>query len=180
MKYIPNINIFLENIFNFNVIKISTIYFVKNKSVVLEKSFLTYLDCKKPEYDFIVYKDGASKPNNIKIIHNSDNINFNYEKSKIKFMLVELKINDDTYVINLSNNSYNFYVKDNIFDKQFFLYYLRYFHPDKVNIDEMSVPINEISLKIIDDNVDIKKMYFTDNKNQYIKLNETDYSIIDE
>jgi hypothetical protein len=95
-------------------------------------------------------------------------------------MLIEFKINDNIYLIDLSNNNYNFYIKDNIFDKQFFLYYLRYFHPEKVNIDQTSFQINEITLKIIDNNVDIKTIYFTNSKNQYIKLNEMDYTIIDE
>jgi hypothetical protein len=180
-KYIPNISHFLEDTFKLTIQKISTINFVKNNSVILVKSNLNELDFKIPEYDFIVYIDGASKPNNMKIIHNIDilNENLNYEKSKIKFIMLELKINDDFYLIDLSNNIYNFYIKDNIFDKQFFLYYLRYFHPDKLNIDEPSL-IDEITLKIIDHNVDIKYIFFTKNKNQYIKLNETDYTIIDE
>lgn len=182
IKYIPNISYFLENTFKLNIENMSTIHFVKNNSDVLVTPFLNKLDFKFPEHDFVLYRDGESKPNNIKIIHSNDVLNdyFKYEKSTIKFMLIEFKIDNNIYLIDLSNNNYNFYIKDNIFDKQFFLYYLRYFHPDKVNIDETSFQMNEITLKIIDHNVDIKTIYFTNNKKQYIKLNEMDYTIIDE
>jgi hypothetical protein len=186
IKYMPSISYFSDDIFKFTIEKISTIHFIKNNSVVLVKSFLNEIDFKIPEYDFIVYTDGRTKQNNMKIIrnidivNNNDNLNKNleYEKSNIKFMMIEVNLNDIVYSIELSNKNYNFYIKDNIFDKQFFLYYLRYFHPDKVNIDETSL-IDEITLKIIDNNADVKRIYFT-NKNQYIKLNETDYTIIDE
>lgn len=173
---------YLKEIFTFNTEKISTIHFVKNNSVVLVKTTLNELDFEQPEHDFIVYTDGKSKPNNMKIIRNADihSNNFNYEKSKIKFMMIEFKMDDKTYVIDLANNSYNFYIKDNIFDKQFFLYYLRYFHTDKVNVDETFLQMDEVTLKIIDHNVDIKTIYFTKNTNQYIKLNEIDYTIIEE
>ena len=38
--------------------------------------------------------------------------------------------------------------------------------------------MDEIIVRIIDHNVDIKTIYLTKNNNQYIKLNEFDYQII--
>jgi len=77
MKYLPQLSYLLDYINTFNIKKMSTIHFIKNNSVVLEKSFLQYSDFETHEYDFIVCKDCTSNPNNMKIIRKTDNINDN-------------------------------------------------------------------------------------------------------
>lgn len=183
ISYIAVKTPFLVELFKHNEKKVSTIHFVKDNSVVelsLTNFSLNKLDFKIPEHNFIVYTDGETKPNNIKIIRNADILNekIQFEKSNIKFMLVECIIDEKIYIIELSNEKYNFYVKDNIFDKQFFLYYLSNIHPDKNYIEDNIFQRDDITLKIIDHNVYIKTIEFKNDNNQYIKLNEKNYEII--
>ena len=162
--------------FNIEIIKDSSIVAFSSKDV-----FLNEINFKIPECDFIVYTDGETYPSNIKIIRDCESkmiLNekiYEYEKSDIKFILVECIIFDKTYVIELSSDKYNFYIKDNILDFNFFLYYLHYFHKDEIFFEEQ---INNMTLKIMDHNVDIQTIYFTKGSNQVIKLNETSYEIL--
>jgi len=183
ISYIEVKTPFLIELFKNNGKKVSTIHFVKDNSVTalsFTNSFLNKLDFKIPEHNFIVYIDGETTPNNIKIIRNADILNekIQFEKSNIKFMLAECIIDGKIYIIEFSNEKYNFYVKDNIFDKQFFLYYLSNIHPDKINIQENAFQTDDIILNIIDHNVEIKTILLKNDNNQYIKLNETSYEII--
>jgi hypothetical protein len=175
----------IENIEN----NIATIEFIKdNKPVYFStKSILKEIDFEVPDYDFIIYRDNNTRPTNIKYISykTKDELKneeiYAYEKSNIRFMMVELLMNDKTYIIELLNNKYNFYIKDNIFDKQFFIYYLHNLYNsdfDKPHeIIEYMNNMDEISLKIIDHNVDIKKIEFTTDPRQYICLGKDSYEI---
>ena len=183
ITYIENTS-FLKKFIKEKREKKSTIEFIKNNELVdfvtTDKLFLYEQSYIISDYDFILYKDNQKNPCNIKIIYKNNILNeeiYKYEISKIKFMLVEFIINEKVYIIELSNDKYNFYLKDNIFNKQFFLYYLSNIHPDRINVDDDD-EMDEIIVKIIDHNVDIKTIYLTKNNNQYIKLNEFDYQII--
>lgn len=177
---------------------ISTIEFIKENKLVhfSTKKNLKEIDFEVPEYDFIIYRDNKITPTNIKIISykNKDELKneqiYEYEKSNIKFMVVEFCVNDKIYLIELSNDKYNFYIKDNIFDKQFFIYYLRYFYSNRSNKNELDNKdlnsenmditfddTDEITLRVIDHNVDIKKLEFTKNATQYIRLDKDNYEI---
>jgi hypothetical protein len=177
---------------------ISTIEFIKDNKLVYfsTKSILKEINFEVPDYDFIIYRDNNAMPTNIKYISykTKDELKneeiYEYEKSNVKFMVIEFSINEKTYLVELSNNKYNFYIKDNIFNKQFFMYYLRYFYCNKNNfektdendlrIDDMDIKLDdmdEITLKIIDHNVDIKKIEFTKDSNQYIRLDKDTYEI---
>lgn len=184
----------LENNENY----ISTIEFIKDNKLVYfsTKTILKEINFEVPDYDFIIYRDNKTIPTNIKCITyktKDELINediYKYEKSNIKFMVVEFCVNDKIYLIDLSNDKYNFYLKDNIFDKQFFIYYLRYFYSNKfnknlldnINLNTENIDFNfnetdEITLRVIDHNVDIKKIEFTKNSTQYIRLDKDNYEI---
>jgi len=164
------------------------IEFVKDNQIINKHSKQQYLNSEGvlviPEYDFILYSDTNKTPYNIKIMDpyskwfllNTET--YYYEVSTIRFMLLELIVGENTYKIDLATNKYNFYVKDNILDKNFFLYYLRHIHPDAVTFEDDDIEIDEITIKIIDHNVDIKKISLTEETNQCIKLHTSGYEII--
>uniref|UniRef100_A0A6C0ASM8 Uncharacterized protein n=1 Tax=viral metagenome TaxID=1070528 RepID=A0A6C0ASM8_9ZZZZ len=176
------------------------IEFIKNSRVVkkvIKNQCLTLSDLANIDYDFLIYKDRSTLPNNIKIIRNlpnnkedlksllENNAIYEYEKSNIKFILVEIIYQGKTYKLDLSNNKVNFYIKDNIFNYSFFLYYLRYYHEEYNilmltmfnNIDIASLPI-EITLKLIDQNVNSFYMDLN-NDSDYLVIQKDDYIIED-
>lgn len=168
--------------------KILNIEFIKDNQIVSRQSKQQYLDNKGvsviPEYDFILYSDTCEKTCNIKIIRPSSKYcllneeTYNYELSSIRFMLLEFIVGEKSYKIDLSTNKYNFYVSNNILDKKFFLYYLRYIHPEEIILDEDDLQLDEITIKLIDHNVNIIKLCLTENPNQSIEFDTTGYKII--
>jgi hypothetical protein len=98
----------------------------------------------------------------------------NYELSNIKFMLLEIKINDAAYKLDLKTDKYNFYVVGNVFDKQFFIYFLKNYHLHNFTSDEID-QITKLDIKIIDHNVNIKEMEITDTRFITIKKDEYTY-----
>jgi len=175
----PFLTKMFEYIFENNIKKISTIDVVKDGCVI--KNNITSSEPLEPleyisDYDFLIFLDNNTKPSNIKIIR--DEKKYDYAKSDIKFLLLEFCVSDKKYFIELANEKINFYIENNIFDKNFFIYYLRYFHKDKIEIDETSLQMDEVTLKIIDQDVDVKTINFTEDSTQYIKLNKSGYEII--
>jgi hypothetical protein len=171
--------------------------FIKKNTKVLDIDFIqdNYLICSKsknyylsnnvveilPKCDFILYTDTTNFPFNKKIISYDDSIvlhqnNEIYKCQKIdyKFIMVEFIVGNKSYSIHLETQKYNFYIKDNVLDKKFFLYYLKYIHPEKKNFKESDIQ----TLKIIDQNVCVKNIDFTKENNACIRLNVTDYDII--
>jgi len=191
IKYIKQHNPYILNFIN-ELIKTNSkilldIEFIQNNIIVHSICKNLYLSNNIVEsltkYDFIIYTDTNTIPFNKKIIHNNsinlkDKKNYEYEKCKFKFMMLEFTIGDKNYNIELETQKYNFYIKDNILDKKFFLYYLKYIHPDKINFEDFDIQMDEIILKIIDQNVCVKNIDFTKDNNQCIRLNEIDYEII--
>ena len=78
------------------------------------------------ECDFALHSrlDDSKSCLNKKIVYALDEPIDNYEVSTIKFLLVEFKIGENTYKIDLKTDDYNFYIVGNVFTKQFFQYYL--------------------------------------------------------
>ena len=176
----------------------SDIEFIKNSRVVkkvIKNQYLTLSDFTNIDYDCLIYKDRSSVPNNIKIIRNLPNNKedlkyllenketYEYEKSNIKFILVEIIYQGKTYKLDLSTNKVNFYIKDNILNYSFFLYYLRYYH-EEYNIllltmfnsmDNAGDPV-EITLKLIDQNANSFYMDLN-NDTDYLVIQNDDYII---
>ena len=171
-----------------NFKKVNLEFIKDNKVFSLNlKNFLNENNTFVPEYDFVLYTDDSVSPNNIQIIHNNingKNINllkketYTYDTCDIRFILLEVLYGNDTYKIELSSDTYNFYIKDNILDKKFFLYYLRHVYDEPVSIDR-STPVT-MFLKIIDHNVNIHKVDFTNSngQNTYIRFDSSSYEIV--
>jgi hypothetical protein len=137
---------------------------------VVRNQYLTLTGFENIDYDFLIYNDRNTVPNNIKIIRNvptdkqalknllENKETYEYETSNIKFILAEIIYEGETYKIDLSTKKVNFYLNDNIFSYSFFLYYLRYYHDDRQIFFDIDKPI-EFTLKLIDQNVN---SFYTD------------------
>ena len=141
--------------------------------------------------DFMIYSfiqdntNSLSSHVNKKIIiplENSDINNRvnNCSNSDVKFMMVELKIKTidknidvvNTFKIDLKTDKYDFYVVDNRFSKAFFKYYLR----NMLNYTQEFKEDEKWSLKIIDHNVDMVIIDFTE-KDEGFVIEEGSYKI---
>ena len=72
----------------------------------------------------------------------------------------------------LKNDTYNYYIIDNILDKKFFVYYLRKYEPSIATNSELNT-VKEFIVKIIDHNVNVGLFTITDA--QFITIKENDY-----
>ena len=105
----------------------------------------------------------------------NDNINLDYDISTIKFMLLEVNLNDKTYKITLKSDTYNYYIVDNILDKRFFIYYLKNHNTDTITNEEMESIKDKINIKLIDNNVNVRELEITDEKIIVIKKDSYNY-----
>ena len=173
-RYILNANPRLSKLlekYNKTFIK-NTIDFVLNGKVIFSTTILTP-DIDHPKNpDFIIYSDGKSKNKKL-LTEVSVDEKYDYEMSDIRFMLVELKIADNTYKIDLKSDNYNFYVVGNCFTKKFFVYYLTEILKPTQQFDND----NKFIIKIIDHNVDTIEFEFTD-KNESIILEKIGYKLL--
>jgi len=128
-------------------------------------------------FDFILYSwfDDENEYVNKKIMYEKNDIVSSSELSEIKFMLIEINIGENNYKIDLKTDRYNFYVVGNALTKQFFIYYLKRFL--KVNNLIYDNDNDKISIKIIDQNVNIIEFDFTD-KNENIVLEKNGYKLL--
>ena len=97
-----------------------------------------------------------------------------YEVSNIKFILLELKINDKTYKIDLKNDESNYYIVNNIFDMNFFIYYLKNYQVCPLT-DEDVTRIEKFDIKLIDQDANIRELEITNKKFILIKKDEYIY-----
>jgi hypothetical protein len=173
-RYILNANPRLSKLlekYNKTFIK-NTIDFVLNGKVIFSTTILTP-DIDHPKNsDFIIYSDCKSRNKKI-LTEVSVDEKYDYEMSDIQFMLVELKIGDNTYKIDLKSDNYNFYVVGNCFAKNFFVYYLTEILKPTQQFDND----NKFIIKIIDHNVDTIEFEFTD-KNESIILEKIGYKLL--
>ena len=118
-----------------------------------------------------IYSDNEKASNNKyvnKVISHSPVIPPSYEVSNIKFMMFEVKMDDGkAYKIDLRSEESNYYIVDNIIDKNFLDYYLmNYYHNKGVLADKYNV-------KLIDHNVNMKDIEITNDK--FIVIKKDDY-----
>ena len=107
---------------------------------------------------------------NKQIVYNLNKLISISECSDIKFILVELIIGENKYKIDLKTDNFNYYIVGNEFNKQFFIFYLKHHLKVIENINSYT----QMSLKIIDNNINELKFDFTD-KNEYILLEKNGY-----
>jgi hypothetical protein len=123
-------------------------------------------------YIFSDYKNANGKKSVNKIISHTQQFNTNYETSNIKFILIEVKVNDNIFKVDLKTDDYNYYVVGNILDKKFFIYYLHCYNLCNLSKDEAD-KLDKLNVKLIDHNVNIHNLEITD-KN-YILLEKNNY-----
>jgi hypothetical protein len=126
--------------------------------------------------DFMIYSwlDDTKTCVNKKLIYDlKEPLSFS-EVSDIKFLLVELKIGENSsHKIVLKTDEYNFYIVGNTFTKQFFIYYLKQI----LKIGEEIKDDDKFNLKIIDHDVNTVELDFTD-KNESILLEKSGYKLL--
>jgi|LakMenE18May11ns_1017448.scaffolds.fasta_scaffold9706941_2 hypothetical protein len=135
------------------------------KNGVLCNDF-TETDC-----DFTLYSrlDDSTSCLNKKIVYDLDDSIDIYEVSTIKFLLVEFRLGEKPYKIDLKTDTYNFYIVGNKFTKQFFQYYL-------TEILKITESADKFSLHIIDHEVNEVEIDFSD-ENDHILLEKAGYKL---
>jgi hypothetical protein len=99
-------------------------------------------------------------------------LSLNYVVSNIKFIMIELKIGDNVYKLDLKNDKYNYYIVNNILDKKFFDYFLNAHEICSKNTGYREM--TSFLLKLIDHNANLKNIEITDKK--FIVIKKDDYS----
>ena len=133
-------------------------------------------------FDLIVFSDYANiydKCVNKKIITrtNHQELSSKCERSNIQFIMVEFKMGEKTYKINMKDETYNYYVVGNIINFAFIVYYLMNHSSEKITFKEIETHMtnsNECHIKIIDHNVNIVTL---DKLSHFIEIRENDYHI---
>jgi hypothetical protein len=136
-----------------------------------DNNLYIYSDNSNPLQDKCINKVIINNNNN----NNNKNYNLDYDISTIKFMLLEVSLNNKTYKITLKNDTYNYYIVDNILDKRFFIYYLKNHNTDTITNEEMESIKDKINIKLIDNNVNVRELEITDEKNIVIKKDSYNY-----
>lgn len=164
---------------------------------IMKDVILNYANDNENDYIIETYKDGklyqGIVDNNDFIINSNVNvvnegcvlkkiitvdncINYIFEKINYHpFLLIEFKVgeNEDAYKIDLKTDKYDYYVVDNHFTKDFFIYYIKY---HLQNISESIKDTDQCSIKIIDSDVKTIEFKFTDKK-ESIVLGKEGYKI---
>jgi hypothetical protein len=149
---------------------------IKNGSIYIKHytdNAETYFE--PDENSIYLFSDNESATENKcvnRIILHSQPFSTKYEVSTVQFMLVEVKINDEAYKINLKTDSFNYYVVDNILDLKFFKYYLYNYQICNL-MSEETEKMDKIMVKIIDHNVNMRELEITDDK--FIIIKKDDY-----
>lgn len=108
-----------------------------------------------------------------KVILRTSPVVIDYEVSDIKFMLVEIKINDGFYKLNFKTDSYNYYIVNNRLDRQFFIYFLKKYQIYDFANDNIE-KLTSFHVKIIDQNVNVREFEITQSK--FITIQKNDYT----
>lgn len=122
-------------------------------------------------YDFYIYNHIDNNIINKQIFYKDSNQPMN-ELSEIKFLLIEFKIGENVYKIDLKTDKFNYYLLGNNFTKDFFIFYIKT-HLNKTHESNN----NNCSIKFIDHNVNQFEIEFT-YKNESILLEKNGYKLI--
>lgn len=128
-------------------------YFYKSKSKPIENEQNIQHIMIKGNEEFYIYSDFTKLDDDNKCVNKKiSNLypeTLNYELSRIEFISVTLKVDDNLYKIDFKTDIYNFYIVDNILDKKFFVYYLMTYY----NLNSEGIASSKMYLKLIDNNV---------------------------
>jgi len=148
---------------------ISTIGVDFRKKTITKKNNYKQLELQL-EYDYILYKYGFEDKIYTIILSNIDNFNENklITICNFQFIYVSIKTDDKTIDITniLKNNENYFYITDSIlFNDVFMLWIFNY---------KLNIYLDNYKIYIIDHNLNNIIL----NKNEYIKLNNNNYDVI--
>ena len=180
----PRLKNLVDNIYKKNIIQ-NEISQIINGTIITKKYNNTteelYFDNNNDNNDdtnnncIYIFSDNekASETNCVnKVILHSQPFSINYEVSNVKLILIEIKMIDKTYKIDLKTDNYNYYIVDNILDIKFFIYFLNnYICNFKDDYD--SININNLLVKIIDQNVNVHELEIT--REKYIVIKKDNY-----
>ncbi len=169
----PHIKKFVNDIYKSKSDDLEIEYIVDGKVSEKYKRTQSLPDRTEKDDSLLIFSDLSSNDKCIpkKII--GSEIKFDYKVSNIQFMLVEVKLNDNTYKINLKTDLFNYYIVDNVLDRKFFRYYLLNYI-DAITGDDIS-SVSKYIVKIIDQNVAVKEFDITDTK--FITIKENEYTV---
>jgi len=157
-------------------IKQNEIYQIKNDAIHIKcytDNTETYFEPDENSIYLFSDNEGASENKCVnRVILHFQPFSSKYEVSKVQFMLVEVKINDTAYKINLKTDKFNYYIVDNILDLKFFKYYLYNYQICQLTTEEKE-KIDKIIVKIIDHNVNMREFEISDDK--FIIIKKDDY-----
>jgi hypothetical protein len=122
------------------------------------------------KYDFIVCTNFSESIPINKICVSSMNHStvYNFETTDFMFISLRLFWKENNYIIELKNEKHNFYIVNNVLDKHFFTYYLKYM----LTLDNLEENIT-YKLELVDQDVNI--LFLTDKDK--IVLSKQDYTI---
>ena len=164
----PNLRYYINKL-NFKNNEKEIITFVKTGKLFSDPCVEPICDCK--DYDFII-KTFPNKNILRKIFYTKYEIDNIFLESDIKFLLIELKIGENIYKIDLKTENFNYYLVDNKFTKDFFIFYIRIHLNKNYELNDN----DKYSLKILDHNVNNIEIEFT-NKNECIVLEKSAYKV---
>lgn len=152
------------------------IYQIKNNSIHIKyytDNTETYFEPDENSIYLFVDNEKALETQCVnRVILHSQPFKTNYEVSNIKFMLVEVKINETYHKISLKTEFFNYYIVDNIFDLKFFKYYLYNYQIGNLTNEDI-INLNKLSIKIIDNVVIVRELEISDDK--FIIIKKDDY-----
>ena len=124
----------------------------------------------KDNYDLIIFTDKKNDCEKFNKIHYTElpPILNDYKISNIRFFTVELEYKDEIYFIELINEKDNYYIVNNVLNKDFFKYYLT-----SVLNKEIDNCLFEYKLLVIDHNANMVEL----THNDWIIIKENDYEI---
>lgn len=125
--------------------------------------------------DFIITSDLSTNPIAKRIIYGGNYKYPIFEESNIKFMLIEFQVGEKSYKIDLKTDKYNYYMIDNKFTKDFFVFYINEYLLTKYEQHETNKD-EKYTLKIIDHDVNKIEIDFTDKK-ESILLEKNGYQL---
>lgn len=144
--------------------------FIKNGTTIYrcDKDCIWNLENELPkleDYDFLIH----SVPRNVdekiifdKIIYRTVPKSWDYTVSNVRFILSEIVIGldmglDTLIKLNFATDKYNYFVEGNVFDREFFVYFLLRHHLAEAGKNDMYL-LQNYKLKIIDDSVNMLEL----------------------
>lgn len=120
--------------------------------------------------DFILYS-WSSENGYINKQVQHDFMSIKQEESNVSFLLVEIDFRENKYFAKLKSEEYNYYIVGNVFNKTFFIYFLK----NHLDLTEITSD-DKIIVKIVDQNIETFNLDFN-NKHEGITLRKNEYIV---